>query len=324
LSKTRNHGLRALMEASGFEPGSSLSAGDVGFRLAPRINAAGRMDHAGEVVEMLLTPDESRARTIAQHLDLLNQDRQRACEVIVRQVQEQLGELGRPDPSLAGLVFYSPDWHRGVVGIVANRIVELYNRPAIVLGRDERTGLVQGSGRSIAGFHLLETLESMPDLFIRFGGHKQAVGVTLEEERVAELVQRFAEQARARLSEEDLALELAIDAIVRPDELNDNAAAEILHLAPFGLANRAPVLLMEGVEVRSAPETFGKDSDHLRLRLGNSSRLFAAKAWKFAGRASELVPGTRIDAAVSIDEDPYAARRGFSPWSLTLKDVRPA
>jgi single-stranded-DNA-specific exonuclease len=280
------------MEASGFEPGSSLSAGDVGFRLAPRINAAGRMDHAGEVVEMLLTPDESRARSIAQHLDLLNQDRQRACEVIVRQVQEQLGELGRPDPSLAGLVFYSPDWHRGVVGIVANRIVELYNRPAIVLGRDDRTGLVQGSGRSIAGFHLLETLESMPDLFIRFGGHKQAVGVTLEEERVA--------------------------------ELNDNAAAEILHLAPFGLANRAPVLLMEGVEVRSAPETFGKDSDHLRLRLGNSSRLFAAKAWKFAGRASELAPGTRIDAAVSIDEDPYAARRGFSPWSLTLKDVRPA
>ncbi len=324
LAKTRNHGLRALMEASGFEPGCSLSAGDVGFRIAPRINAAGRMDHAGEVVEMLLTPDESRARSIAQHLDLLNLDRQRACEVIVRQVQEQLGELGRPDPALAGLVFYSPDWHRGVVGIVASRLVELYNRPAIVLGRDDRTGLVQGSGRSIAGFHLLETLESMPDLFIRFGGHKQAVGVTLEEERVAELVQRFAAGARARLSEEDLALELAIDAIVRPDELNDDAAAEILQLAPFGLANRAPILLMEGVEIRATPEAFGRDHDHLRLRLGNATRQFAAKAWKFAGRASELTPGTRVDAAVSIDEDPYSARRGYSPWSLTLKDVRPA
>lgn len=324
LSKTRNHGLRALIEASGLEPGAALSAGDVGFRIAPRINAAGRMDHAGEVVEMLLSPDERRARVIAQRLDLLNQDRQRACEVIVREIQEQFGEAGGPDPSLAGLVFYSPDWHRGVVGIVANRLVELYNRPAIVLGRDERTGFVQGSGRSIGGFHLLQALESMPDLFIRFGGHKQAVGVTLEEDRVEELVRRFAEKARRGLSDEDLAPEVEVDAEIRLDELTDDTAAEVLQLAPFGLGNRVPNFLLRGVEVRSTPENFGRENEHLRVRIGGAARQLPVKAWRGAARASELVVGTSIDAVVSIEDDPYSARRGYAPWSLTLKDLRPS
>lgn len=324
LAKTRNHGLRALLEASGFEPGAPLSAGDVGFRIAPRINAAGRMDHAGEVVEMLLTQDERRARAIAQRLDLLNQDRQRACEFIVKQVQERFGAEGRPDPELAGLVFYSPDWHRGVVGIVANRLVELYNRPAIVLGRDENTGLVQGSGRSIGGFHLLEALEAMPDLFIRFGGHKQAVGVTLEEERVPDLILRFADQAREMLGGGDLTQELVLDARLEIEELTDDAASDVLHLAPFGLGNRAPVFLMRDTEVRGAPEVFGREQEHLRVRLGRGARTTGVKAWKFASRAGEFIPGTRVDAAVSIDDDPYSARRGYPPWSLTLKDVRPA
>lgn len=324
LSRTRNHGLRALIDASGFEPGAALSAGDVGFRIAPRINAAGRMDHAGEVVEMLLTPDERRARAIAQRLDLLNQDRQRACEVIVREIQERLDGSGGPDPALAGLVFYSPDWHRGVVGIVANRLVELYHRPAIVLGRDDRTGFVQGSGRSLGGFHLLNALEAMPELFIRFGGHKQAVGVTLEAERVEELIHRFAEHARQVLSEEDLAPEVVVDAEIAMRELTENAAAEVLQLAPFGLGNRVPAFLIRGVEVRSAPETFGRENEHLRVRLGDANRQVAAKAWRGAARAGELAPGTRVDVVVSIEDDPYSARRGFAPWSLTLKDLRPA
>ena len=307
-----------------FRSGAPLSAGDVGFRIAPRINAAGRMDHAGEVVEMLLTPDERRARAIAQRLDLLNQDRQRACEVIVREIQERFGASGGPDPSQAGLVFYSPNWHRGVVGIVANRLVELYHRPAIVLGRDERTGLVQGSGRSIGGFHLLNALEAMPDLFVRFGGHKQAVGVTLEAERVEELVHRFAEQARQALSEEDLAPETVIDAELAMEELTDTTASEVLQLAPFGLGNRVPCFLLRGVEIRSKPEAFGRDGEHLRVRIGSASRQTAAKLWRGSGRSEELAPGTRIDAVVSIEDDPYSARRGFAPWSLTLKDLRPA
>ncbi len=323
LSKTRNPGLRALLAASGVEPGEVLSATDVGFRVSPRINAAGRMDNARDVIELFLTSDEDRARAIASRLDELNTERQRTGEAIVKAILEECGEEG-PGPGRAGLVFYSPGWHRGVVGIVANRIVELFHRPAIVLGRDENTGLAQGSGRSIPGFHLLDALGEMADIFHRFGGHRQAVGVTLDESRVEELKQRFNDHAAAMLNAEDLAPERACDAELGLDELNDTSAGEILNLAPFGLGNRAPLFLARGVEIRQAPETFGKEREHVRVRLHQRERTLFAKAWRFAPRKDELKPGARVDVALSVDADPFSAKRGYAPWSATIRDVRPA
>lgn len=323
LAKTRNPGLRALLELSGVEPGATLSATDVGFRVSPRINAAGRMDNARDVIELFLTGDEERARAIAQRLDELNQERQRTGEAIVKAILEECGAEG-PGPEKAGLVFYSPEWHRGVVGIVANRIVELFHRPVIVLGRDENTGFAQGSGRSIPGFHLLDALGEMADLFHRFGGHRQAVGVTLEEERVAELKQRFNSHAANMLSEHDLAPERACDAELALTELNDTAAAQVLQLAPFGIGNRAPLFLVRGLEVRQPAELFGKEKEHVRVRLFQGGSFLFAKAWRFAGRVGELQPGMRIDAAVSIDADPFGAKRGYAPWGATLRDIRPA
>lgn len=323
LAKTRNPGLRALLELSGVEPGAVLSATDVGFRVSPRINAAGRMDNARDVIELFLTGDEERARSIARRLDELNQERQRTGDAIVKAILEECGTEG-PGPERAGLVFYSPDWHRGVVGIVANRIVELFHRPVIVLGRDENTGFAQGSGRSIPGFHLLDALGEMADLFHRFGGHRQAVGVTLEEERVTELKQRFNSHAANVLSETDLAPERACDAELAVGELNDTAAAQILQLAPFGIGNRAPLFLMRGLEVRQPAELFGKDKDHVRVRLFQGNGFLFAKAWRFAERLGELQPGMKIDAAVSVDADPFGAKRGYAPWGATLRDIRPA
>ncbi len=323
LSKTRNPGLRALLETSGVEPGSAMTATDVGFRVSPRINAAGRMDNAREVVEMFLTSDEERARAIATRLDGLNLERQRTGEAIVKAILEECGEEG-PGPERAGLVFYSPDWHRGVVGIVANRVVELFHRPAIVLGRDENTGLAQGSGRSIPGFHLLDALNAMEEVFIRFGGHRQAVGITLEEARVEELKQRFNDYARQALTDEDLAPERLLDAEATIEELNDAAVDEILHLAPFGLGNRAPLFLIRGVEIRQTPEVFGKDRDHLRVRLFQGGRSLFAKAWRFAARIGELQPGTRVDVALTVEADAFSAKRGYAPWSATIRDIRPA
>lgn len=323
LAKTRNPGLRALLQASGVEPGSPMTATDVGFRVSPRINAAGRMDNAREVVEMFLTSDEVRARAIATRLDGLNLERQRTGEAIVKAILEECGEEG-PGLDRAGLVFYSPDWHRGVVGIVANRVVELFHRPAIVLGRDEHTGFVQGSGRSIPGFHLLDALNAMQEVFIRFGGHRQAVGITLDEARVAELKERFNDYARHALSDDDLAPERLFDADATIEELNDSAVDEILHLAPFGLGNRAPLFLLRDVEVRQVPETFGKERDHLRVRLFQGNRALFAKAWRFASRIDELQPGARIDVALTVEADPFSAKRGYAPWSATVRDVRPA
>lgn len=322
LGKSRNPGLRALLDTSGVERGAALSATDVGFRVSPRINAAGRMDHARDVIELFLTDDEVRARSIAHRLDELNGERQRTGEAIVRAILDECGPDG-PGPERSGLVFYSPDWHRGVVGIVANRIVELFHRPTIVLGRDDNTGFAQGSGRSIPGFHLLDGLNEIAELFERYGGHRQAVGVTLAEARVDELKRRFNDVVSSRLSQEDLAPERACDATLALSELNDTAADEILQLAPFGIGNRAPLFLVRDVEVRQAPELFGKEREHVRMRLHQGERWVFVKAWRFASRIEELRPGARLDVALSIDADSFSAKRGFAGWAATLRDARP-
>ncbi len=322
MAKTRNPGLRALLEVSGYPPGATLTSADLGFRVAPRINAAGRMDHAREGIELFLTRDEARAREIALRLDELNAERQRTGDAIVREILGRFGEDG-PPPAKAGLVFYSPDWHRGVVGIVANRVAELYHRPVIVLGRDEHTGFAQGSGRSIPGFHLLNALEQMADVFAKFGGHRQAVGVTLEESRVEELEERFNGVARERLTEEDLEPELRPDAELRLEELNDKAAGEVLALAPFGHGNRHPVFLVRDAEVRQA-EGFGKSGEHVRARLWQGRQNLFVKAWRSSARLGELRDGSRIDAAVTIEDDAWSAQRGFAPWSAAMRDFRPA
>jgi single-stranded-DNA-specific exonuclease len=322
ISKTRNPGLRALLEAGGFPPGSRLTATDLAFRIAPRINAAGRMDHAREVIELFLTRDENRARETARRLDELNAERQRTGDAIVREILHRYGEAGPPRDK-AGLVFYSPDWHRGVVGIVANRVAELYHRPVIVLGRDQYTGFAQGSGRSIPGFHLLSALEQMADVFEKFGGHRQAVGVTLEESRVAELEERFNGLARAWLTESDLEPELQLDAELRLEELNDKAAGEVLALEPFGQGNRQPLFLVRNAEVRGA-EGLGKSGEHVRARLRQGQRSLFVKAWRSSARLEELRDGTRIDAAIAIEDDAWSAQRGFAPWTATMRDFRAA
>ena len=322
LPGARNKGLRALMETAGFVQGEALSAGDVGFRISPRINAAGRMRNARDVVELFLTDDEERARKIAAELSELNNERRVTEESIVREVIESCRErpVGSED---YGLVFSGSGWHRGVVGIVASRLVEEYHRPVLVLAEDGETGLAQGSGRSIDRFHLLEALESMAELFVRFGGHKHAVGLTLEAARVAELRERFNAYARTRLAPEDLVPMRRVDARMALSEVSTKAVEEVLRLAPFGLGNPAPQFLFSNVPVYEAPVVF-KDR-HLRLRIGGQGHnsLFL-KAWNFASRIEEITPGTLIDALVCFETDTYAASRGYPGWSANLRDFNTA
>lgn len=323
LSKTRSAGLRALIETAGLDVTQPVSATDISFRVAPRINAAGRMDNAGEVLELFLTQDEQRARAIALRLDALNAERQRTCESIANSILERFA-ASPPGPEDAGLVFFEPDWHRGVVGIVASRVAETFHRPTLVLGLDEASGYAQGSGRSIASFHLLDALETMPDLFVRFGGHRQAVGLTLERGRVDELRKRFNDYARRKLGEEGLQPERVLDAEISLNELNNAAVNEVLSLAPFGLGNRAPVFLVRGARLASAPGGFGKDKDHLRLVFAqNGSAPIQMKAWRFASRAAELPMDAPVDLALTVESDLFSAQRGGPGWSATVRDVRP-
>ena len=322
LQRTKNPGLRALMESAGLlDPDIPLSATDVGFRLAPRINAAGRMEDAGRVIDLLLTADETQARALASELDGLNLNRQEECERILKEILDEHGDSPREQ---AGLVFYGPSWHRGVVGIVASRIVEIYHRPVVVLGQDENTGLAQGSGRSIPAFNLLAALESLGHLLVRYGGHRQAAGVSLSPDVVDEFRAAFDAHAREALSAGDLLPRRELDAELRLEELDDEAAAEVLSLAPFGLGNRPPTFLVRNAEIRQPPEPLGREGKHLRFFIHSGDRRLFLKAWRFAGRAPMLQPGTRVDVAVSIESDSYGQKRGYAPWGGVARDVRPS
>ncbi len=319
LDRVRNPGLRALLDVSGFPEGDAPGAGQVAFRVAPRINAAGRMASAADVVEMFLTEDPERARALASKLHELNADRQQTEAEIARAIFEQCVEQPVTDADCA-LVFAGEGWHRGVVGIVASRVVERFHRPAFVLGIEN--GMAQGSGRSIPAFHLLDALEAMPDLFGKFGGHRQAAGVTLATERVEEFRARLRAYAAERLTPADFTRELAIDAEIRGEEIEDRAVADILRLAPFGYGNPAPTFVARGAEVMAPPDV--RNEKHVFLRLKLNGRLIRAKAWNFAERLSELAPGSRVDVALQFEEDSYSAARGYAPWQAIVRDVRAA
>ncbi len=319
LAATRNPGLRALLNVAGFEPQQSPSAGQVAFRIAPRINAAGRMANASDAVEMFLTADVDRALALAEQLNLLNTERQQTEQEIIAAILKECDQVPVTDESHA-LVFAGENWHKGVVGIVASRMVDRFHRPAFVLSIDTETGKVQGSGRSAANFHLLNGLESMADLFLKFGGHKQAAGLTLEAGNLEEFRRRFQLVAASQLSAEDFRKTYEIDAMVTLNELTDQTATALLSMAPFGMGNPAPLLAAEQVEVAAAGEVFAEK--HLRLRLRQNGRALTMKAWDMGHRAAELKAGMKIDVAFTVEDDPYSASRGYSFWSATIKDFR--
>ena len=319
LDRVRNPGLRALLDVSGFPEGDSPSSRDVAFRVAPRINAAGRMDSAADVIEMFLTDDAEQARALAAKLHELNADRQQTEAEIAKTIFEQCIQQPVTDGD-AALVFAAEGWHRGVVGIVASRVVERFHRPVFVLGIEN--GLAQGSGRSIPIFHLLEALEAMPDLFSKFGGHRQAAGVTMGADKVEEFRNRMRGYAGERLTPSDFERELAVDAEIGLDEINDRSVADILRLAPFGYGNAAPTFVVRGVEIVAPPDV--RKEKHLFLKLKVNGRVIRAKAWNFADRISEFAPGTRVDLALQFEDDSYSAARGYAPWQTIVRDVRPA
>lgn len=319
LDRVANLGLRALLDVAGIEAGTSPSARQVAFQIAPRINAAGRMASANDIVDLFTTVDAARARVIAAQLDELNKDRRETEDGIRQAILEQCLAQPVTDRDTA-LVFAGEGWHRGVVGIVASRVVERYHRPVFVLGLDE--GVAYGSGRSIRAFHLLDALESMPDLFTKFGGHRQAAGVTLDAARVEEFRERFRAFASGRLTVADFEHEIEIDAEIGFDEVTDETVAELLNLAPFGFGNAAPTLVVRGVEVAAPPDI--KNDKHLFLRLKSQGKVLRAKAWNFAERAEEFATGRPVDVALQFEDDAYSAARGYAPWQTIVRDVKPA
>jgi single-stranded-DNA-specific exonuclease len=327
LTAVRNPGLRALLAIAGFEEGEAPSAHQVAFRLAPRINAAGRMASASDVIELFLTSDNSKARELAEQLDTLNRERQQVESEIVEAILKQCEETPF-DEHLPALVFADSGWHLGVLGIVASRLVERFSRPVFVLSNAadsqiETESFLSGSGRSIPAFHLLEALESMPELFNKFGGHRQAAGLTLRSECLEEFRLRLGTFASGKLRPDDLRPHYTVDASAAFPELTELAVQQLFALGPFGFGNATPILHASGAEV-AGPLKVLKEGKHFSVPLRHEGRLLFCKAWNFGDRAALFEPGRQLDILYQVEDDAYSRARGYGSWCLTLKDARPS
>ncbi|MDP9053216.1 MAG: single-stranded-DNA-specific exonuclease RecJ [Acidobacteriota bacterium] len=310
LADVKNHGLRALLNAAGFAD-RIPDAGEVGFRIAPAINASGRMDSAGQAVRMFLTEDREEAARIAAALFALNVERQSAERSIAKEIFERCVETPVTDDD-AALVIWGEGWHRGVVGIVASRVVERFHRPAIILGVEN--GVAQGSGRSIQAFHLLNALESMPELFTKFGGHAHAAGLTLPESSLEEFGRRLRLWAAERLSPEDLQPTVEIDAVVEFSGIDDRLWSALEAIAPFGMDNRRPLFAARNVQLAGPPQVWKEK--HIRLAAKQGGRTLMMKGWNLSDLAVELRDAKNVDIAFEIERD-------FSGgWGLTLRACR--
>jgi single-stranded-DNA-specific exonuclease len=258
-----NPGLKALLEVAQLAHGRTFTSGEVAFRIAPRINAAGRMDVARDVIELFSVKDPARAREIANKLDQLNGDRQEEERRILQSITTHFEE----QPALREafcIVIDGEGWHRGVIGITATRVVERYGRPTLVISRNGEEA--HGSGRSIRAFHLLNALESCAGLFTRFGGHAHAVGFSLPTANVPELRARLDDYARASLTLADFEPALSFDAELALDQVSPEFFNLLQRLEPFGVGNPQPVFAARSIRLMASPRIM-KDK-HVKLKLG--------------------------------------------------------
>jgi single-stranded-DNA-specific exonuclease len=295
LAVTSNPGLRALMTAARVDP-ATVDAGAIGFRLAPRINAAGRLGHPGTALELLLTEDPKEADRLAGELETLNRDRQAVEDRILREALAQVAEWPEAKQRRRGYVLAGDEWHRGVIGIVASRLVERFHRPVVLIagGEVEWTG----SGRSIPAFDLHGALGACSELLGRWGGHRAAAGLSIRPENVEAFGEAFAARAAEELTEEDLVPVVHVDAVVRGTELTLDLCAELDRLAPFGLGNPGVTLLAVGCELSELGAV--GDGKHLKLAVKADGARSGAIAFGLGSQLDRYRRTGRYDVAFKL------------------------
>ncbi|MGQ0714350.1 MAG: single-stranded-DNA-specific exonuclease RecJ [Gemmatimonadaceae bacterium] len=305
-------GLRALIRAAGLE-GKQLTAGRIGFTLAPRLNAVGRMGHALRGVQLLTTEDEHEANVIARELEELNHQRQAVDRATLADARKRLEQIDLD--ARWGLVLAQEGWHPGVIGIVASRVVEETCRPVIMIALEGNEG--KGSGRSIPAFDLHGGLSECRDLFLRFGGHRSAAGLTIERSRLEEFERRFDEVAHARLTVDDLVPEVRVDVVVSLASLDRDIEALLRHFEPHGLGNATPVFAMTDARLAATPRIVGEG--HLKLWLDHDGKRIDAIGWGMGSLAPELDTMGPLDVAFRLERDEW---NGQTRLQAKLIDIR--
>jgi single-stranded-DNA-specific exonuclease len=310
-------GLRSLLDIAGLS-GKSIDSYHIAFMLAPRVNAAGRMSTPDLATRLLLANDETmaeEARALAEQLDGENVRRQQEEATTVAAAKK----IVTTDPDIGArsvLVVAGEGWHRGVIGIVASKLVDAFHRPAIVLSIED--GVAHGSCRSIPPFDMLAALERCSRLLLRFGGHRQAAGLSLEADRIKELRATVNAVADETLGPEDLMPRLRIDGDLGFRAITGGVSAGVAALAPFGAGNPRPVFAARGVEIVDGPRKLKER--HLKMALKQDGRIFRAVAWRSAEHHDYLTENkTALDVAFSLEQNQY---NGETYTELTLADVR--
>ena len=314
IGRSKRPGVRKLMEVSAVRP--PIFAEDIGFRLGPRLNAAGRLSTAEKSLQLLLTKDEAEAAVLAEFLDKQNRERQEVEKQTFVAADEKIAKEFDPARD-AAIVVAARGWHQGVLGIVASRIVRKYHRPVFVIGFDE-TGIGKGSGRSIEGFNLVKALDGCAEYLEKFGGHEMAAGLTIREDKIDMFANAFRRIARELLSDDDLQTRLQLDHELALSELNVDLLRWHEMLQPFGSANRQPLFFAREVEPAAPPQVIKEKHLVLRLRQRKAHR----RAVFFDG-AAEPLPAAPWDIAFRIRADDYEGERLVGIQIQALRSTGP-
>ncbi len=319
LNESPRMGLSAMIRLSGLDA-AHISIDDIVFKIGPRLNAAGRMESGRVAVELLTATDEAEAERIGSEINEYNNERKSIDREITQQALEMV-QSGACLSSEDTTIVYDPSWHKGVVGIVASRLVEAFYKPTIVFTRSQSNGLVTGSARSVHGFDLYDAIESCADLLENFGGHLYAAGLTLKEENLPEFCRRIEEFIGSRITPEMLTPVIHVDSKLNFDSITPKFVRILKQFQPFGPGNSAPVFLTENVYDNGNGRRVGADAGHLKLELIQEAqpyRHISAIAFNKSSHFEHIKNGNPIDICYTIVENYY---RGIANIQLRIKDI---
>ena len=309
INQSPRMGLKALIEKSG--KSGELSISDVVFGIAPRINAAGRIDHGKRAVEILIEKDIEKAKELAEGIENHNNERKELDQSITKEALEMI------DENKKSTVVYSSDWHKGVVGIVASRLIEKYYKPTIVL--TEKDGELTGSGRSVKGFDLYEALLRCEHLLEKFGGHKYAAGLTVKKQNLESFILEFEKIVSETITKEQLVAEIDVDLEIDIDDVTPKLYRIIKQFAPFGPKNRTPTFVSRNVTDSGKGKRVGEDKSHLRLVLNTSKNPITSIGFRMGEEFEKTNDYKEFDICYSVDENHW---NGITSLQLRLKGIK--
>ncbi len=321
LNSNPNVGLRGIIRICGL-PGKEITISDVIFKIGPRINASGRMQSGREAVDLLVSRDTKDANERAAAIDQYNKDRKELDKRITDEANAILSARGDDVSDHKSIVIYNPEWHKGIIGIVASRLTELYYKPSVVLTRGTTDGIATGSSRSVQGFDVYKAVEASRDLLENFGGHTYAVGLSMREENIPEFTRRFEQYVAENILPSQLTPQLDIDAILPFTRITPEFVSMLRMFAPFGPGNQKPVFCTRNVKDFGTSRIVGRNDEHIKLEIvdDTSGKVFNGIAFNKARYFDHIHQGKPFDICYTIEENKH--RNATSSIQLQVKQIR--